>query len=199
MGKTTLALNIAEYAAKFVDVLYVSLEMSDDQLTAKRISTLEGIDYQTVLNGSLTEKQYAQVANAVSTISESRLYTNSCIGANVRRICDMTRSRKGVRLVIIDHFSLVQVSSKRSRYEEYTAVSAGTQTFGAVDQWVVLCLAQLNRANEERKDKRPTMSDLRDTGAAEQDADGIFLLHRPGYYDDSEKDRLSSYHGIHRG
>lgn len=193
MGKTTLALNIAEYAAQFSDVMFVSLEMSDDQLTAKRISTMEGLDYQTVLNGGLTEKQYTQIANAASKISNSRIYTNSCTGANVRKICDMVRSRKGVRLVIIDHFSLIQVPGRRSRYEEYTAVSAELKRLARSINGVVLCLAQLNRSNEQRSDKRPMMSDLRDTGAAEQDADGIFFIHRPGYYDGSEKEGQPSY------
>lgn len=193
MGKTTLALNMAEHAARFADVLYISLEMSGEQLTAKRISTMEGLDYQLTLNGGLTEQQYAQVAAAAGKIAKSRFYTNSCIGANVRKICDMARSRKGVRLVIVDHFSLIQVSGRRSRYEEYTAVSAELKRLARSINGVVLCLAQLNRANEQRADKRPMMSDLRDTGAAEQDADGIFFLHRPGYYDGTDKDRASSY------
>ena len=193
MGKTTLSLNLAEYAAQDMDILFVSLEMNDEQLTAKRISTLERLDYQTVLNGGLTEKQYEQVADAANRISKSRLYTNSCTGANVRKICDMARSRKGVRLVIIDHFSLIQVPGRRSRYEEYTAVSAELKRLARSINGVVLCLAQLNRSNEQRADKRPMMSDLRDTGAAEQDADGIFFLHRPGYYDGSEKEGQPSY------
>lgn len=193
MGKTTLALNMAEYAAQYGDVLFVSLEMSDDQLTAKRISTMERLNYQTVLNGGLTEEQYTRIAAAASRIAKSNFYTNSCIGANVQKICDMARSRRGVQLVIVDHFSLIQVPGRRSRYDEYTAVSASLKRLARSIGGVVLCLAQLNRANEQRSDKRPLMSDLRDTGAAEQDADGIFFIHRPGYYDGSDKDGQPSY------
>ena len=188
MGKTTLALNIAEYAAQYGEVLFVSLEMSDDQLTAKRISKLARISYQTALNESLTEKQYADVCTAANSIAKSRFYTNSCVGANMQKICDLARSCRGVRLVIVDHFSLIQVPGRRSRYDEYTAVSAALKRLARSIGGVVLCLAQLNRANEQRSDKRPIMSDLRDTGAAEQDADGIFFLHRPGYYDGTDKE-----------
>lgn len=194
MGKTTLALNIAEKAAAIAgDVLFVSLEMSSDQLTAKRVSAMARINYQLVLNGGLTEKQYAAVAAAASRISASRVYTNAGAGANVEKIVGMARSRKGVRMVIIDHFSLIQVPGRRSRYEEYTNVSAALKRLARALDCPVLCLAQLNRANEQRSDKRPMMSDLRDTGAAEQDADGILFLHRPGYYTREKEGDASSY------
>ena len=194
MGKTTLALNIAEKAAKISgEVLVISLEMSDDQITAKRISAMVRVDYQRVLNGILTQKEYDKVAEATAKISGAQIYTNSGVGASVQKIVNMARSRKGVRLVIVDHFSLIQVPGRRSRYEEYTNVSAALKRLARALDAPVLCLAQLNRANEQRADKRPMMSDLRDTGAAEQDADGILFLHRPGYYTGNEEDNASSY------
>ena len=167
--------------------------MSDDQITAKRISAMVRVDYQRVLNGILTQKEYDKVAEATAKISGAQIYTNSGVGASVQKIVNMARSRKGVRLVIVDLFSLIQVPGRRSRYEEYTNVSAALKRLARALDAPVLCLAQLNRANEQRADKRPMMSDLRDTGAAEQDADGILFLHRPGYYTGGEQDSACSY------
>ena len=185
MGKTSFALAIGEYAArKAGNVLFISLEMDDEQLTAKRVAALAKVNYQDALNGALSPEQYSAVAAATVQVGKSRIYINRSAGASAAKISAMCRAKKNVRLVIIDHFSLIQVPGRHSRYEEYTAVSGTLKRLARAMHCPVLCLAQLSRANEQRgKDKRPMLSDLRDTGAAEQDADGVLMLHRPDYYD----------------
>ena len=186
IGKSSLALSIAEYAAEIAGpVVYISLEMDSEQITAKRISHLTRLPYQEVLNQSLPPEDYRKVAEAVGALSKSRLYINAGVTATVGQISAMARSRKDCCLVVIDHFSLIRTPRKQSRYEEYTNVSSDLKRLARGLKIPILCLAQLNRANEQRTDKRPQLSDLRDTGAAEQDADGVLLLHRDDYYDQS--------------
>lgn len=188
MGKSTLALNIAENVAKSGStVIFVSLEMDNEQITAKRLSAMTRASYQTALNDTLTEQEYQEVCQATVEISQRPLYINSGVAANMEKITSMAHSKKGVRLVIVDHFSLIQTPGRHSRYEEYTNVSGGLKRLARALKCPVLCLAQLNRASDMRRDKRPTLSDLRDTGAAEQDADGVLTLYRPDYYDEAKE------------
>lgn len=184
MGKTTLAVSIAEYVAQTVgDVLFISLEMDNEQVTAKRIAAKARLNYQDVLSGTLLEEEYARVSQAVVEIGKTPLTVNAGSSATVNQIAAMARGHKGFQLVVIDHFSLIQTPGKRDRVQEYTQVSNSLKRLARAIKIPVLCLAQLNRANEQRSDKRPTLSDLRETGATEQDADGVILLHRPDYYD----------------
>lgn len=184
MGKTTLALNIAEWAAQAVGpVLFISLEMDNEQVTGKRIAARAKLNYADVLSGTLTEDEYRCVSQAAVEIGKTPLIVNAGASATVGQIASMSRGRKGFKLVIVDHFSLIQTSGRQDRVQEYTAVSNSLKRLARVMKIPVLVLAQLNRANEQRSDKRPMLSDLRETGAAEQDADGVIMLHRPDYYD----------------
>ena len=196
MGKSTFALNIAENVAKTGStVIFISLEMDNEQITAKRLSAMTRASYQTALNDTLTEEEYQEVCQATVELSQRPLYVNSSVAANVEKITSMAHSKKGVRLVIVDHFSLIQTPGRHSRYEEYTNVSGALKRLARALKCPILCLAQLNRANDMRKDKRPMLSDLRDTGAAEQDADGVITLFRPDYYeaDKEQKDGEPSF------
>lgn len=180
VGKTTLALNIAEnMAQRGRPVLFVSLEMSVKQITAKRLARMTGIAYKTLLMRTMGEGEYDRMAYAARDMARRPLIVNRRPGATVRQIESMARSVKGVRCVVVDYLGLVRPDRRgKSRYEEITEASCQLKGMAIRLGIPVLCLAQLNRETEREKDSRPKMYHLRDSGAIEQDADGIMLLHR---------------------
>lgn len=185
MGKTTLALNIADRVAQVDPVLFVSLEMDDEQLTAKRISRETGISSEKLLMQPLNDREYAQVAAATRKLASLSLYTNKAPVATVGDISALARSIAGLRLVVVDYFGKIAPPAdfRRSGRVEYTTENSGALKDLARSLKIpVLALCQLNREVEARVDKRPQLSDLRDTGALEQDADGVIFLYREDYY-----------------
>lgn len=198
VGKSTLALNIAENMAKAGNaVLFVSLEMSIEQLTAKRLSRETRIPGNAVLMGTLTEREYSALAAATAYLSERPLYMNRKPGATVGEIGTMALGIKDLRCVVIDYLGLIKPSTKRrSTYEEISEISGSLKSLARRLGVPILCLAQLNRGVEARSNKVPVMSDLRDTGAIEQDADGIIFLHRPDYYADKEEQQGDTSSGL---
>lgn len=193
MGKTSLALCIADKAAARGPVLFVSLEMDPEQLSAKRLARETGIPSDKLLFGGLTSEEYDRVAQGSVSLSKLSLYLNRRPQATVEDIAALARKVKGLQLLVIDYFGLIQPSEKgRSRYESATEISGRLKALARSLKVPILCLAQLNRENMERRDKRPQLSDLRDTGALEQDADGVMLLHRPDYYE-AKGDKLDPW------
>lgn len=185
MGKTTLALNIADRVAQVDPVLFVSLEMDDEQLTAKRISRETGISSEKLLMQPLNDLEYTQVAAATRKLASLSLYTNKAPAATVGDISALARSIAGLRLVVVDYFGKIAPPAdfRRSGRVEYTTENSGALKDLARSLKIpVLALCQLNREVEARVDKRPQLSDLRDTGALEQDADGVIFLYREDYY-----------------
>ena len=185
MGKTTLALNIADRVAQADPVLFVSLEMDDEQLTAKRISRETGISSEKLLMQPLNDSEYAQVAAATRKLSSLAFYTNKAPAATIGDISALARSIGGLRLIVVDYFGKIAPPPefRRSGRVEYTTENSGALKDLARSLKVpVLALCQLNREVEARQDKRPQLSDLRDTGALEQDADGVIFLYREDYY-----------------
>ena len=184
MGKTTLALNIADRVAQVDPVLFVSLEMDDEQLTAKRISRETGISSEKLLMQPLNDLEYTQVAAATRKLASLSLYTNKAPAATVGDISALARSIAGLRLVVVDYFGKIAPPAefRRSGRVEYTTENSGALKDLARSLKIpVLALCQLNREVEARQDKRPQLSDLRDTGALEQDADGVIFLYREDY------------------
>lgn len=195
MGKTTFALAMADNIAKTgKPVLFISLEMSVEQLMSKRIARETRIPSRNVLTESLPPKEYEEVVNATALLSERPLYMNRLNGITVPQIGVMASSIKGLKCIIIDYLGLIRPSRQRtSRYEEMTEISGALKALARRLKIPIVCLAQLNRASEARRDKTPIMADLRDTGAIEQDGDGIMFLYRPDYYEnDREKNKSPS-------
>lgn len=185
MGKTTLALNLAENFRG--GVLFVSLEMSENQLTAKRMARETGIPSNRLLLGNdLSEGEYEKICAAASKLSQSGVVANRRMGATVPEISVMARSVKGLSAIVVDYLGLVQSDQSGSRYETVTEISGALKRLAMSLNVPVLALAQLNRASDARADKRPALSDLRDSGAIEQDADGVLLLYRADYYQKGE-------------
>lgn len=190
VGKTTLGLKIADFAAREGQVLFVSLEMSREQLTARLVADRSGISIGRALLGTNpTDAELDKMAEALNDLSKSGLVLNQKPSATVEEISAMARQLSGLRLVVVDYLGLVQSDLRGATiYERVTANSNALKRLARSLGVPILCLAQLNRASEQRPDKQPTMADLRDSGAIEQDADAVLLLHRPAFYwPDSQK------------
>lgn len=185
MGKTTLALNIADRVAQTDPVLFVSLEMDDEQLAAKRISRETGIPTERLLMQLLSDEEQVAVAQAAGRLAALPMYANKAPAVTVDDIGVLARSIPGLRLIVVDYFGKIMPSPearRAGRYEYTTEISGALKNLARSLKLPVLVLCQLNREVEQRQDKRPQLSDLRDTGALEQDADGVIFLYRDGYY-----------------
>ena len=184
-GKTALALQIAGNVAEHGGaVLFVSLEMDVSQLQARRLSSRTGISAtRLLLDENLSAEEWQRVQAANVGLSRLPLYANGKEGCSVLDVRSMARKVKGLSLVVVDYLGLLRPErSRSSRYEEITAISNSLKTLARSLKVPVLCLAQLNRASEQRADKTPGLADLRDSGAIEQDADAVLLMHRPDMY-----------------
>ena len=187
-GKTTLGLKLAEQAAKSGACLFFSLEMSAEQLTARRIAAESGLGIGRLMVGrKFDDDEQAKMANAASALSTHDFRLNRAPGASVADIAQAAHLTKNLRLVVVDYLGLVR-SDERGLpiYERTTRDSNALKALARSLNVPVLCLCQLNRAAEQRADKVPSMADLRDSGAIEQDADAVILLHRPGMYEPGE-------------
>ena len=194
MGKTTLAINIAQNVIRRGgSVLFVSLEMSEQQIMAKRLSLETGIKYTNLMTGRINDPEERAMRKWLQDSQGDRFYLttrNSTTGDIARR----ARQIQNPNLIIVDYIGLIscaEESRSKPRYEQMTEISASLKALAKTLRIPVLALCQLNRENVNRGDKRPTMADLRDSGAIEQDAGAIILLHRPDYYEqkDAEAER----------
>lgn len=186
MGKTTFALNIAESLVRMGKaVLFISMEMTADQIMAKRISIESGISYNQVLTGRVPSYEEEKLEQAIEAIENRPFYLTTKSGLTVSDIGRYARRVKDLALIVIDYLGLISPDKEmisKTRYEQMTAISASVKAMAKTLNVPVLALSQLNRENTNRQDKRPSMSDLRDSGAIEQDAGAIILLHRESYY-----------------
>lgn len=189
MGKTTFGLSVADNVAEKGPVLFVSLEMDEEQIAAKRLGRAAGIAYDALMMGTLSGEERSRAAQWSSKVSQVPVYVNKKPRATVDEISNMARRVKGLRLLVVDYFGLIQPDGRqKSRYEAMTDVSGQLKALARKLKVPMLCLAQINRENTSRQDKRPQLSDLRDTGALEQDADGVIFLHCPSYYNQERPD-----------
>jgi len=193
MGKTSFAMNIAEYAAikQEKPVMVFSLEMPAEQLALRMISSLGRIDQQKVRTGQLSDTDWPRVTSAVSVLSESKLYVDDTPGLTPLEL--RTRARRvarkhgGLSMIVIDYLQLMTSSgAKENRTNEISEISRALKGIAKEFNVPVIALSQLNRGLEQRTDKRPVMSDLRESGAIEQDADVIAFIYRDEvYHEDS--------------
>lgn len=184
MGKTTLGLNIVRKVAKRgLPVLFVSLEMSKEQITQKLLALETGLSTQELV-GKMDAQAVDRVTEAATQIHDLPLTLNQKTDATVSDIANMARAVKGLALICVDYVGLIEPDDKRAKpYEGVSQVSRDLKRLAMRLNIPILGLAQLNREVTGRSDKRPLISDLRDSGRLEQDANGIILLHRPDYYD----------------
>lgn len=188
MGKTALALDIAKnIASRGIPVGIFSLEMSHMQLQSRLIASDAKVDSQKMRLGKLEKKDWGMITRSFEKLSKLPVYIDDArqpmeaIRAKARRGC----IRYGIKLIIVDHLQIVDIKSKYgSRQVEIGMITAGLKQLAKELYIPVLCLSQLSRNNEYRTDKMPRLSDLRESGNIEQDADNVYFLHRPEYYGD---------------
>ena len=186
MGKTTVALNIADRVAERTGpVVFVSLEMDEEQLMAKRLSRLSGIPGNRLLMDKRTGPEGGRLAEVRSKLSRLPVHISQRPAVTVDDIALLARKVKGVKLLVVDYIGKItpgQGAQRKNRIEYMTEISGALKTLARTLRIPVLVLCQLNRQTEGQSDKVPQLSHLRDTGATEQDADGVIFLYREDYY-----------------
>lgn len=195
MGKTAFALNVARFNAikRNIPVLIFSFEMSKTSLTKRLISMESGVDSQKIRTGRCTEEELIDIQDAGAVISQSPIFIDDTSGINITEIRSRARRMKSqynIGLIIIDYIGLIPGITGRmmdNRNLELTQISQRIKALAMELNVPVLVLSQLSRKVEERTDKRPVLSDLRDSGALEQDADVVTFLYRDEYYNPDTK------------
>ena len=190
MGKTAFALNLATYAATHSDksVAVFNLEMSVEQLANRILQSLGQIDGNKMRTGRLEHNDWKRLNEAISQLSDTNLFLDDTPGITIGEIRSKCRrlanSDKGLGLVVIDYLQLITgpLKSAGNRQQEVSDISRNLKTMALELGIPVIALAQLSRAVEQREDKRPIMSDLRESGSIEQDADIVSFLYRDDYY-----------------
>jgi replicative DNA helicase len=170
------------------------MEMSSSQLAFRLISSVGRIHQQRLRNGDLEEEDWPRVSNAIAILSEAKIFiddTPSLSPVELRsRSRRLHREHGGLGLIVIDYLQLMQVpGSKENRATEISEISRSLKGLAKELNVPVVALSQLNRSLEQRADKRPMMSDLRESGAIEQDADVIMFIYRDEYYNKETQDK----------
>ena len=199
MGKSAFVLNIATNVAlrANVPVAIFSLEMSKDQMVNRILCSEAMVDSNKLRTGKLEENDWAKLAGTIGPLSDAGIYIDDTPGISIMEIrarCRKMKLEKNIGLVIIDYLQLVQASNKRngSREQDIAEISRSLKILAKELNIPVIALSQLSRAVEQRPDHRPMLSDLRESGSIEQDADIVMFLYRDDYYhEDSDKKNIA--------
>ena len=192
MGKTAFALNIAQNVAirAKVPVAIFSLEMSKDQLMHRMLCSEAEVDSQRLKTGNMQSKDWEKLVNAMNEFSQAPIYiddTSGCTITDIRAKCRRLKMQeKELGLILIDYLQLMEGSGREDRMQQISAISRGLKILAKELDVPVIALSQLSRAVESRTDKRPMLSDLRESGAIEQDADIVMFIYRDEYYRKTE-------------
>ena len=193
MGKTALALNIARNAAidHKIGIGFFSLEMANNQLAMRLLCTEAKVDSHLVRTGNLPRNQWVNLSTNVGTLAEAPIYLDDTPGISVLELRAKARrlkAEKDVGLIIVDYLQLMQGPASESRQQEISNISRSLKGLAKELNLPVIALSQLSRAVENRSDRRPLLSDLRESGAIEQDADVVIFLYRPFLYTQEDSD-----------
>lgn len=194
MGKTAFVLNIAEYVAvkSHVTTAIFSLEMSKDQLVKRIISMNSKVDSQAIRSGELQDDDWVKLVESARSVGNSNLIIDDTPGISIgelRSKCRKFKLEHNLGLVIIDYLQLMSGGKKaESRQQEISEISRSLKALAREISAPVIALSQLSRAVEQRPDKRPMLSDLRESGAIEQDADVVMFIYRDDYYNHDSED-----------
>lgn len=196
MGKTALAINIAEHAVikEKLTVAVFSMEMPGESLAMRMLSSLARVDQQKIRTGRLQDADWPRLSSAVALLQDAKLFIDDTpaltpleISTRCRRI---HRDCKGIDLVVVDYLQLMQVSgTNENRATEISEISRSLKAMAKELNVPVIALSQLNRSLEQRPNKRPIMSDLRESGAIEQDADVIIFIYRDVVYNEDTEEK----------
>jgi replicative DNA helicase len=194
MGKTSLAMNIAEHVAieEKLPVAVFSLEMSAESLILRMMCSLARVNLRSIRDGFMSEADFPKLTNAAGKLTNSKLYIDDTAGLSILQLRARARrlsQQHGIKLFVIDYLQLLHSTSRRSqdnRQQEIADISSGIKALAKELRVPVIVLAQLNRELEKDKSRKPRMSDLRESGAIEQDADLIGLLYKPDAGEDED-------------
>jgi len=195
MGKTALALNIAEYAAvtSSVPTLFVSLEMSSVELADRMLCSIAEVNGQRLRNGTISNDDRRRLVEKAADMSQAPLFVDDSPSRTMTEIAAASRRlkrRNGLGLIVIDYLQLIEPdNAKDPRQEQVAKIARRLKGLARELKVPVLCLAQLNRQAEVAKENRPRLSHLRESGAIEQDADVVMFVHREEYYQTNDEDR----------
>ena len=196
MGKTAFVLNVVDHVAvkKGLPCMVFSLEMSKEQLVNRMLSMESNVDSQKLRTGTLTDSDWDAVVEGIGIIGNSKLVIDDTPGISITELrskCRKMKLEQGLSLVIIDHRQLMSGSGKsgENRQQEISEISRSLKALAREMQAPVIALSQLSRACETRQDHRPMLSDLRESGAIEQDADVVMFLYRDDYYNKDTEDK----------
>jgi len=204
MGKTALATNIAFYAAKNIQnkkkkstVAFFSLEMSSEQLSTRILSEQSRIRSNDIRRGKVSEKEFEQFIETSKNISELPLYIDETPAITIAAISNRSRRIKrlfGLELIVVDYIQLMRSLGTKdyNRVQEISEITQGLKALAKELDVPVLALSQLSRAVEQRDDKKPQLSDLRESGSIEQDADVVMFVYREAYYLERKEPTLGS-------
>jgi replicative DNA helicase len=205
MGKTSFAMNIAERAAvKGSSVAIFSMEMAAHQLVMRMFSSLSQINQGDLKKGKLSDTDWPKLGQSSALLSQSKLFIDDQPALSPNEImsrCRRLKNREGLDLIVIDYLQLMQVKGKtENRANEISEISRNLKAMAKELNVPVIALSQLNRSLEQRPNKRPVMSDLRESGAIEQDADLIIFIYRDEVYnpDSQDKGKAEIIIGKHR-
>ncbi|MHC4203760.1 MAG: replicative DNA helicase [Planctomycetota bacterium] len=194
MGKTSLALNITEHLGLIekMPIAIFSLEMGRQQLAERFLCSISEIDSQKVRRGLLSDEHYKKLADACAELSEAPIFiddTSTLAPLELRAKARRLKSRHNIQCIMVDYLQLMHLGAGRieSRQQEITTISRYLKSLARELNIPVMVLSQLNRSPEGREGHRPRMSDLRESGSIEQDADVVMLLHREDYYHRSDE------------
>ncbi|WP_101841909.1 replicative DNA helicase [Halobacillus sp. Marseille-P3879] len=196
MGKTAFALNIAQNVAVNSDenVAIFSLEMGADQLVSRMLCAEGNIDAQRLRTGAMEAEDWNKLTMAMGSLSNAGIYIDDTPGVRVNEIrskCRRLKQEHGLGMILIDYLQLIQGSanSKENRQQEVSEISRSLKGLARELNVPLIALSQLSRGVESRQDKRPMMSDLRESGSIEQDADIVGFLYRDDYYDQESENQ----------
>lgn len=197
MGKTTFALNLAEHAAlrEGKSVVIFSLEMSKEQLGFKLLCSAANVDMHKLRTGNLEDGDWENIAKASGPLASSKMYIDDTPGISVmemRSKCRRLKIEHGIDMVVVDYLQLMSGSSgwsSESRQQEVSEISRSLKALAKEMDCPIIALSQLSRAPEQRTDHRPMLSDLRESGSIEQDADVVMFLYRDEYYNKDTQDK----------
>ncbi|MFD1066619.1 replicative DNA helicase [Oceanobacillus locisalsi] len=198
VGKTAFALNVAQNVAVKTgeNVAIFSLEMGADQLVQRMLCAEGNIDAQRLRNGQLQADDWSKLTMSMGSLSNAGIYIDDTPGVRVNEIrskCRRLKQEHGLGMILIDYLQLIQGSgsSKENRQQEVSEISRALKALARELEVPLIALSQLSRGVESRQDKRPMMSDIRESGSIEQDADIVGFLYRDDYYDqETEKDNI---------
>lgn len=188
MGKTAFALNIASYLAmeKNMPIAFFSLEMSSSQLLQRVFSSRGLILYEKMKTGNLDNTEWNRLIKVSDKVATSNLVINDTVGLNVMNIRSIARKlkqEKNIELIVIDYLQLIQSAKRENRNQEISEISRALKLLARELDIPIIALSQLSRNVEMRQNKKPLLSDLRESGSLEQDADIVMFLYREDYYE----------------